>query len=209
MHAPLRLAAIIRTATAICYLAVQTTSDIVSGARYEWRHHNRKALPVLLRRLARMVRYYLAYAVDPRTLFPGDGDTGRRRKDLDPAARRHRRALGDLRRRHAGMLLRALGDTADAVEAALTRHWQIYGNEYPFELIEDYLVIRMRWRDSPVLYPIRVFAWASDIGGVWVPTPAPVRRYLRRAIQHERRLEAAYTPCPRRGVRPAPAPQPG
>ena len=75
MRVPPLLAAIIRTATTTCYLAVQTTSDIVSSARYEWRHHrDRTALPVLLRWLARMVRYYLGCAVDPRTFFPGAAD---------------------------------------------------------------------------------------------------------------------------------------
>jgi hypothetical protein len=211
MSVPPLLAVIIRTATTSCYLAVQTASDIGSGTRYERRrHHDRTAVPLLLRRLVTMVGYYLGCAFDPRTFLPSDGDDkGRRRKDLDPAARRRRRALADLRRRHASMLLHALGDTAEAVEAALTRHWQIYGDEYPLELIEDYLVLRMRWRDNPVRHQIDVHAWACDISGVWVPTPAPVRHYLRRAREHEERLAVAYTPYPRRGVRPVAAPQPG
>lgn len=209
MHIPPMLTAIVRTVINGCAVALQTASDVLLATRSECRRHHWTQLPALLSRLTQLSRHALAAAVDPRTFFPEDGDTnGRLHKDLDQAARRRRRAPAALRRRHAGMLLHALGDTADAVEATLTRHWQIYADEYAMPLLEDYLATRLRWRDPAAATQIDVFAWASNISGVWVATPAPVRRYLRRATQHERQLRAAYTRNPRRGVRTAPAVRP-
>ncbi len=213
MHVPpltaQHIAPIARTAITVWYLAVQTTSDIGRPARHVWREHHDMPLSALLRRLAKMCRYYLGCTVDPRTFFAIDGDDrGRRRADLDRAARRQRRTLADLRRRDASMLLRALGDTVEQVEATLTRHWQLSGDDYPYQMVEDYLVTRLRWRDRPTRHQIDVYPWAANISGVWVSTPAPVRRYLRRAHLHEQRLCEAYTRHPRRGPRPAPDPQP-
>jgi hypothetical protein len=204
-----RIDRIARTAVTVWYLAVQTASDIIASARHEWRtQHADAPIPALLRRLTRMCRYYLGCAVDPRTFFAVDGDhLGRRRADLDRVARQQRRSLGDLRRRHGRMLLRALGGNAGEVENTLTRHWQIVGDDLPCRLIEGYLIDRLRWRERPVHHEIDIFPWASNISGVWVATPAPVRRYLARADEHERRLRDASTGHPHRGMRPAPHPQ--
>ena len=204
-------ARIARTIVTALYLAVQTASDITWNARHEWReHHTDMPLPALLRRLAKMCRYYLGGALDPRTFFAIDGDDrGRRRADLDRAARRQRRTLADLRRRHATMLLRALGNSADEVEATLTRHCQLTAEDGSIiPLIPDFLATRLWWRDQPARHQIDIFPWASNISGLWVATPAPVRRYLDRSDEHERRLYESYTRHPRRGVRPAPHPQP-
>jgi hypothetical protein len=205
----LRIDRTARMAVTVWYLAVQTASDIVAGARHEWRTQRPDTpAPALLRRLSRMCRYYLGCAFDPRTFFAVDGDhLGRRRADLDRVARRQRRALGDLRHRHVRMLLRALGSDADEVENTLTRHWQIVGDDLPCRLIESYLVDRLRLRDRPVHHQIDIFPWASNFSGVWVATPAPVRRYLARVDEHERRLRDASTGHPRRGIRSAPHPQ--
>jgi hypothetical protein len=207
MHVPPRIA---RTAVTIWYLSIQTASDIASSARHVWRDHRADtSLPKLLRRLAKMCRYYLWGAVDPLTFFDIDGDSrGRCRADLDRTARRRWRGLADLRRRRVSMLLRALGDTADQVEATLTQHWQLTGDDHPFDLAEDYLRARLRYRDPSALHYIHVFRWATMVSGVWVATPAPVRAYLRRTLQHEQQLAEAYTRRPRRGPRPAPNPQP-
>ncbi|MEJ3741806.1 hypothetical protein WEI85_00690 [Actinomycetes bacterium KLBMP 9797] len=200
-------AALLRATVTAWYLAMQTASDIVHSAWHLWRtERSRIPLPQLLRRLVKICRYDLGGAVDPRMFFPIDaGVKGHRRRDLDRAGRRQRRGLADLRRRHASMLLHALGDTADEVEATLTRHWQLYGYEYADLLVEDYLVLRLLWRDRPPRHQIDVYPWASNISGVWVATPAPVRRYLQHRYEHQRRLEAAHTRRPRRGPRPAPA----
>jgi hypothetical protein len=196
------LAVIVRVVATGCHVAAQIASDITWGVRQERRVPD---LATLLGRLVRLVRWTLAGAVDPRTFYSSDGDDkGRRRKDLDRAARRTRRLQADLRRRHAHMLLQALGHTPLAVDATLTRHWQVYGGEHAMCLIEDYLATRMRWRDHLSWGQIDINRWASSIGGVWVPTPAPVRRYLRHAHLHVQRLDLAYTRQPRRGVRPAP-----
>lgn len=207
MPVPSRLAALARSAITVWYLAIQTTSDIAPNILHIC--CDRQDRGPRRRRMAKMCRYYFGYAVNPRTYFAVDGDgDGRRRQDLDPAARQQRRVLADLRRRHATMLLHTLGDTADAVEATLTQHWQIYGGDDALLLVEDYLLVRLRWRDRPVRHQIDIYPWASNISGVWVATPAPVRHYLDRARDHELRLDAAYSPHPRRGVRAAPAPQP-
>ena len=208
MHITPLFTRFVRTVALAAHLVLYIGSGIRFSVGYErrqrhtpWRHSETS----VLRRLAVPVRYFVATAVDPRTFFTCDGDDlGRQRKDLDQVARRQRRTLADLRRRHAGMLLRALGDSADDVEAALTRDWQIYGGEEVFDLLHDYLYIRMRQRDPMVGWLIHIDRWVSDVGGVWVATPAPVRYYLRRRYKHEKRLEAAYTRHPRRGVRPAP-----
>ncbi|HZM82163.1 MAG TPA: hypothetical protein VFC19_41115, partial [Candidatus Limnocylindrales bacterium] len=123
---------------------------------------------------------------------------------LDPALRRQRRELADRRRRLVTMLLHALGDTADAVEASLTRHWQIAGGDIPFGLIEEYLATRLRHRDPHALIYVDAFAWTCCIGGTWVATPAAVRGYLRRAYAHEQMLRSMVA-RPRRGIRVLPA----
>jgi hypothetical protein len=204
MPVPRPFAALILSTTTGWHLAVQTGSDVLAGIWCECR--DRSGDEPLRRRVAKVCRYYLGWALDPRTFFAIDGDGfGRRRHELDEAARRQRRILADQRRRHAGMLLRALGDTADGVQASLTRHWRIYGGDYADLLIEDYLCLRLLWRDRPVYHQIDVYPWAANVSGVWVATPAPVRAYLRGRFEHQRRLEAAQRPHPRRGPRNAPA----
>lgn len=210
MHITRLFARFVRTAALAAHLLLYVGSGIRFGVGYEWRQRHtpsRHGETSVLRRLAMPICHFVAGAVDPRTFFTCDGDGhGRRRKDLDRVARRQRRALADLRRRHAGMLLRALGDCADDVEAALTRDWQIYGGEDVVDLLGDYRYLRMRHRDPMLGWQIDIDRWVSDVGGVWVATPVPVRDYLRRKAEHEQRLEAAYTRRPRRGVRPAPLP---
>jgi hypothetical protein len=198
-----------RTAITGWYLAVHTIGQIVAGVRYERRDDHARTLPVgdRLRRLARLCRYYIGCAADPRTFFVVDADRhGRRRSDVDRTARRHRRVLADLRRRHVSMLLRALGDSAADVEATLTRNWQRHGDERTWSLFDDYLVPRLRWRERTTYLQIDVHPWATNVSGVWVATPAPVRRYLRCTVEHEGRLDDAYTRRLRRGVLPAPEP---
>lgn len=198
-----------RTATTAWYLTIHTIGQIVAGMRHERRDDRTRTLPVVhqLRRLARLCRYYTGCAADPRTFFAVDADThGRCRRDVDPAARRRRRVLADLRRRHVSMLLRALGDTADEVEATLTRNWQRHGDDRTWSLVEDYLVPRLRWRERSAYLQIDVYGWATNVSGVWVATPAPVRRYLRRTVEHEGRLDDTYARRVRRGVLPAPEP---
>jgi hypothetical protein len=194
-----------RTALTVWFLAVQTTSDITWSARHAWReHHAHEPARALLRRLVDICRCHLAGALDPRTFFHSDG-RGRRRADLDRAVLRQQRALADLRRRHVRMLLRSLGGSADEVEATLTRHWQLTAQDgWMIPLIPDFLATRLRWRDQPASRQIDILPWASNISGIWVVTPAPVRRYLARSHQHELRLYEAYTRHPRHGIRLAP-----
>jgi len=96
------------------------------------------------------------------------------------------------------MLLHALGDTADAVEASLTWYWQIADDDVAFGLVEDYLAARLRHRDPHALIYVYVFAWACCVGGTWVATPAAVRAYLRRAYTHEQMLRSMPARPPRR-----------
>ena len=198
-----------RTGTTGWYLAFHTIGQIVAGMRHQRRDDRARKLPWAhrLRRLARLCRYDIGCAVDPRTFFAVDADKhGRHRRDLDRAARRHRRVLADLRRRHVSMLLRALGDNADEVQASLTRNWQRHGDDWTHLLFDDYVLPRLRWRERSAYLQIDVYAWATNVSGVWVATPAPVRRYLRRTLEHEGRLADAYTRRLRRGVLPAPEP---
>ena len=101
------------------------------------------------------------------------------------------------------MLLHALGDSAEAVQASRTRHWQTTGADLHLPLIEDYLANHLAHRDRHTLMYVDVFAWVCSIGGTWVATPAAVRGYLRRARAHEQTLRAIQSPAPR-GVRPLP-----
>ena len=201
------IAQLARTADTAWHLAAQTMSNIVSSTRYN-RRHSYTTSPgwTLLRGFVDTCRYWLGMGLDPRTFHAIDGDGGgRRRADLNRAQRRQRRVLADLRRRHVTMLLHALGDTADEVEATLTRHWQRAAQgDVIIPLIEDFLTDRLRWRDRLAHHEIDIYPWASNISGVWVAIPAPVRRYLDRSHEHRTRLEEGYTGHPRRGVRPVP-----
>lgn len=208
MRIPLLIARITSAADTTWHLALHIVLNILSEARHLRSRHQATTAPVLLlRELVNACRYHLRAAFDPRTFFALDGDGhGRRRADLDRAERRQRRALAILRRRHATMLLRALGDTADEVEATLTRHWQHTTRDgWSFDLIPDYLTTCLCWREGSTHHQIDVHRWASNVGGVWVATPAPVRRYLDRADEHETRLYDSY--CSGNagpGVRPVP-----
>jgi hypothetical protein len=104
------------------------------------------------------------------------------------------------------MLLDALGNSPDAVRAGLTRHWQIAGDERPYGLVEDYLGARLVHRDRHAAACIDVYAWVCNVGGTWIATPRPVRRYLRHARAHERLLGSGCSRQPRRGVRAVPTP---
>ncbi|GIH16135.1 hypothetical protein [Rugosimonospora africana] len=193
-----------RAAVTVWWLTVQTASDTAWGARYEWsqRHAHRGAL---LRRLVALCRYQLAGMVDRRAFARTTGWVPLAGNLDHSSVRRQRRLLADIRRRHALVLLRSLGTNTDDVEASLTRYWQLTApDDWMIPLVPDFLAARLRWRDPIAPNEIDILPWASNIGGVWVATPAPVRRYLSRADDHERRLSAAYRRHPRHGVRPAP-----
>ncbi len=183
------------------HLTVEITLSIIASARTDWRKAAvGRRLVAVCRNLLRSVRYYVSWAFDPHDYFAVDGDgAGRRRSRLNRGAQRQRRQLADLRRRRIGMLLQALGDTPQQVQASLTRQWLIGGADHPFDLIEDYLQARLRHRD-PYARNGLMFWWVCEFGGTWVSLPAPVRRYLAQARDHLHMLET-HTRLPRRGPR--------
>jgi hypothetical protein len=186
-----RLRRIIRDLNLAAHLAVHTADCIIASTRHVWRERHRR--PGTIRHeLAKILRCYVGCAVDGRDSFTVDGDfTGRLPSQLPAQTRRQRRALADRRRRCVTVLLRARGDTPDAVQASLTRHWQIVGEDGPCGLIDDYLASRLVDRDRHSLLYVEVYAWVCNVGGTWIATPAAVRRYLRRAGAYERMFAAA------------------
>jgi hypothetical protein len=193
------------------HLAIHTAGCITAGAVHVWRdrHHPHRG-GNLRRELARMVRHYLASAVDGRDFFPVDGDReGRRPSQLPRQARRDRRESADRRRRQVMMLLDALGTSPDAVRDSLGRHWQIVGDERPYGLVEDYLATRLVHRDRHAVVCIDVYTWVCNVGGTWITAPRPVRRYLRHAPAHERLLGSVCSQSSRRGVNASPDADPG
>lgn len=192
---------LIRNLNLALHLSIEITLSVIASARADWRQAPAgQRLAAVCRKLPRSVRYFVGWATDPHDYFAVDGDhTGRRRSRLSAAERRQRRQLADLRRRRIGMLLRALGDTPQQVQASLTRHWLIGGADHPFDLIEDYLCTRLRHRD-PYARPGLMFWWVGEFGGTWVALPGPVRRYLAQARTHLNMLEG-NSHLPRRGPR--------
>jgi hypothetical protein len=169
-------------------LAAHLCWSIAAEVRGDWHAGCRPTAWPL--ELARACADCLLEVIDPCECLPAvDGTVAPKRRELDAGRRRARRAARDLRRRHVAMLLHALGDSPEAVEAALTRAWQHDGRGQPHLLAEDYLAARLAWRENNPWLRVRVQPWAADVGGTWVPTPRPVRAYLRdRALDHQRRL---------------------
>lgn len=202
MHTRQSLSRTLRNLTLTLHLTVDTVLSVIASTRFDWRQAPAShRLQNVCRKLPRTLSYYVSWAVDPRDFFAVDGDhCGRRRIRLNPAAQKQRRNLSDLRRRRIGVLLRALGDTPQQVQASLTRHWLIDGADHPFELIEDYLSARLRHRDPHALNNRGIFYWVCNFGGTWVALPAPVRRYMADAGAHLNMLED-NSHLPRRGPR--------
>jgi hypothetical protein len=64
-------------------------------------------------------------------------------------------------------------------------------------------------RENNPWLSVRARPWAADIGGTWVPTPRPVRAYLRhRALDHQRRLPRSAAPPDRPSRPPASSARP-
>lgn len=204
---PIPVRRIIRDLNLAIHVAIHTAECIIVAALHTWRRRHEGTPPVALRReLAKIIRYYTAVAIDGRDFFPVDGDHhGRRPSQLSAQVRRQRREFADRRRRYVTVLLGALGDTPDAVQAALTRHWQIAREVSGYGMLaEGYLASRLAHHDPHALPYVDVYAWVCDVGGTWIATPRAVRRYLRRAYPYERMLDTAGAHQPRRGVRVVP-----
>ncbi|GAA4474594.1 hypothetical protein [Phytohabitans houttuyneae] len=174
--------------TLALHLSVHTVLNILAGARYMSRGDvGRARTRPVHRDLAAMLGYYVRAAVRHRACFPTDTD---RRGRPNAHQRPLPRDLVDRRRHLATGLLRALGDSQQAVQSALTRHWSATGHGVPHRLLEHYLAHQLADR-GPV--GVDAYPWVCDVGGTWVATPRPVRH----ADAHERRLEAAPSPRPR------------
>jgi hypothetical protein len=188
MPVPPSLARTARSLRVAACLAAHLRWSVAAAVRGDWRAQRRpRAWPL---ELARACLDCLLHVIDPCECLPAaDGTVSPKRRDLDARRRRARRAARDLRRRHVAMLLRSLGDSPEGVEAALTRAWQHDGRGQPHLVAEDYLAARLAWRERNPWLRVRVWPWAANVGGTWVPTPRPVRAYLRhRALDHQRHL---------------------
>jgi len=185
--------ALTRTARLYPHLVTYTAAELAAGVRRVWRGQDRiprvgRTLRQKLAVLGRFLAYHLRTALDPREFFAVDGDfAGRRRGRLDPAGRRQRRRLRDLRRRRVRVLLDALGDSPQAVAASLTRHWQTSPADHTgYPLLEDYLAARL---DRHAGHHLDVDHRLTRVGGTWLVTPPAVRGYLRHhTLTHQRQL---------------------
>ena len=195
MH--IRVGRIIRDLNLAIHVAIHTIECIIGSAtRRPWEP----------RKLPTIIRYYIIGAIDNPDFFSIDDDPryGHRPSQLPKQVRRQRRELADLRGRYVTVLLRALGDTPEAVQASLTRHWQISRGDAWRMLVEDYLDGRLVHRDPHVPSYVHVYPWACEVGGTWIATPRPIRRYLRHSHRYEQLLNAVVGNQPRRGVRVVP-----
>lgn len=202
MHIRSSLRRIIRNLNLALHLTIETTLSVIASLRIEWRKAAAGSrLSTVVSKLPRIVSYYVGWAVDPHDYFAIDGDgKGRRRSRLNPAEKRQRRNLSDRRRRRVDVLLRALGGTPQQVQANLTRQWLIGRADHSCGLVEDYLSARLRHSDPHGMRDLLVFRWVCNVGGTWVATPAPLRRYLAGTEAHRRTLESS-SHLPRRGPR--------
>jgi hypothetical protein len=188
------------------HLMIDTSGHTAGRLANVWRDQHRQSRPASWRReIITTLGYFVGCVVNGLDSFLVDGARyGRRARKLPPQARRKRRARADLRRRQVGVLLAALGGTPQAVQASLTRHWQVSGIS-GCDVIEDYLFDRLQHRDQHATFRIQVWPWVCLVGDTWITTPRAVRRYLQqRRTSHERQLTAAGGSRPRRGVRVIP-----
>jgi hypothetical protein len=168
-----------RTDTA-WHLAAQTVSDIGLSAKYYQHEYGASLLSKkVLRVLARSTGSKVLGKIDPLTCFDIDGDSlGRCRADLDRDARRQRRVLIEARRQRVSRVLHGLGGTSKEVERTIMRSRQDV-ERHESQSLHGYLMTHLPQGDLSAWFYLPGY-WASDFNGVWVSTPAPVRRYLRR-----------------------------